>query len=136
MKKILIGLVIFIALIIGGYYLLIYFIGAGVVGRIEDYDFNTSIQQLEKGISEVNKSYEEIEKINSDDYFDLTHSSNNAKKNPLYEDFKAYDAKYSHLSIIVDDKKYIFRFRVQENDSTSRITLVSAAEYGEGIDFA
>lgn len=132
MKKGIIIISIFIALIGLGCFLITHFIGAGVVGRIQYFDFNYPLQNLENEMNKIIELNEKIEKVSSDDYFNLTHS----QKNPLYQDFKASDAKYSYLSIIDKDDKYIFRYKTHGKDSTSQITLISAAEYGKGLDLA
>lgn len=136
MKKILIGISILIILIIGGGYYVTHFIGAGVVGRIQYFEFNIPVLQLEKKMDMVIQLNEEIEKVNSDDYYKILTDKNQKSDNPLNEDFKSYYAKFSYLSITDDGDKYIFRYKRHDEDSTSQITLVSAGEYGNGLDLA
>lgn len=111
------------------------YIGAGTVGRIQHYDFQYPYKELNKRLDYELLKNKNMEMVDSDQYFDLV-TSDSDKEDPLIEDCREYDRKFSYLSINYNNEKIIFRYKLRDMESFSRITLVSATKYGRELDIS
>ena len=113
------------------------FIGAGTVGKITAYDFNFSISELEQKIDSIVSISPDIEKQDSDEYYTLLvekYGSN--KSNGGDDNFRRSYAKYSYITIVDKDEKFIFSYTIIGSKNSSEIILVSGDIYGRGIGIA
>lgn len=131
MKKVLLViLVVIIMAIIGMYFLLSHFVGAGTIGSIQAYRFNNKKSDLDSLLIDIANNNNYISSINGNDYFDTL-----GYEDPRMEEFRSFYTRFEYLSIKLEEES-IFRYNTLELDSTrSKLILVSAAQFGESIQF-